>query len=84
MTTPLTYSAAEVAERICGDQDAAQWFITKARTGRIPARKIVREWRWTEADIQGTLDAFANRVLPPPPNPWELSPTSLRRLGRGA
>lgn len=52
-----TYSVAEVCEIIgCVSE---RWLITRVRTGVFPARKIVREIRFTEADVQTILNACA-------------------------
>lgn len=33
-----------------------RWVITRVRNGTFPARKIVRDIRFTEADVQAILD----------------------------
>jgi excisionase family DNA binding protein len=37
-----------------------QWVATAARNGDLPARKVGRQWRWTEADVA----AFVESLVP--------------------
>ncbi len=50
-----------------------QWVAAQARDGRIPARKVGREWRWTEADVAAYIDSLAAAAA---------APTSVRRRRR--
>lgn len=54
-TQPHTHSAAEVADAL-GTTEL--WVIRKARSGAIPARKIARRWRFTDADIEAAINNF--------------------------
>ncbi len=36
-----------------------KWVATAARDGRIPARKVGRQWRWTEADVAAFVESLA-------------------------
>lgn len=36
-----------------------QWVATAARNGDLPARKVGRQWRWTEADIAAYVESLA-------------------------
>ncbi len=35
-----------------------KWVATAARDGRIPARKVGRQWRWTEADVAAYVESL--------------------------
>ena len=52
-----TYSVAEVCAIIGCDSE--RWLITRVRSGVFPARKIVRDIRFTEEDVQDILNACA-------------------------
>lgn len=52
-----TYSLGKVAE----DLDCTpRWLTEQVRSGRFPARKIARHWRFTEADIELIFALCAN------------------------
>jgi hypothetical protein len=54
---PRTRSLAEVCEIIgCDSED---WVLDRVRSGLFPARRIVRQVRFTDADIAAILDACA-------------------------
>lgn len=36
-----------------------KWVADAARAGRIPARKVGRQWRWTEADVAAYVESLA-------------------------
>jgi hypothetical protein len=72
---PHTHSVSEVCEMIgCDSED---WLIDRVRDGRFPARKIVRQLRFTDADIEAILAACAN--VPRGRDPDPLLPTRTRR-----
>ncbi len=52
-----------------------QWVAAEARAGRIPARKVGREWRWTEADVTAYIDSLSAA---------SAAPASVRRRRKGA
>ena len=56
MNEPLTYGLATAAERIGGVSE--RWLATQLRSGRIPGRKVGRQWRMTSGDIKACLDLF--------------------------
>lgn len=37
-----------------------RWLIERLRDGRFPGRKVGREWRMTDEDIEAALDACKN------------------------
>jgi len=37
-----------------------RWVIERLRDGRFPGRKIGREWRMTDEDIEAAIDACKN------------------------
>jgi len=52
-----TYSVAEVCEILgCASE---RWLVKRVRNGTFPARKIVRDIRFTEGDVQAILNACA-------------------------
>lgn len=54
---PHTHSINEVCELIgCGSED---WIIRGVRNGTFPARRIVRELRFSDEDIQDIITACA-------------------------
>lgn len=54
---PHTHSISEVCEMIgCASQD---WLIDRVRSGMFPARRIVRELRFTDDDVKAILDCSA-------------------------
>lgn len=56
-----THSSVEAAELIgCTDR----YLQDQVRAGRWRARKIGRNWRLTDEDIQYALDVCANKVTP--------------------
>lgn len=76
-----TYSTAEVAKQLgCTEE----WLQRQLRAGRFRGRKIGRNWRLTDSDVQFALDVSANRVLAVvsdvAPAFSSLSKTSRRRL----
>ncbi|MGA5467146.1 helix-turn-helix domain-containing protein [Mycobacterium sp. NPDC050041] len=54
MTVPQTYSLAEAA-RLMGCTE--RWLADQLRARRFPGRKICRQWRMTDADIEAATDA---------------------------
>jgi hypothetical protein len=52
-----TYSVEEACQLIgCESTD---WFLDRVRSGVFPARRVVRQLRFTDADIAAILDACA-------------------------
>jgi len=57
---PHTHSIAEVCELIgCDSQD---WLIDRVRNGTFPARRIVRQLRFSDSDIEAVIAVCA--VIP--------------------
>ncbi len=52
-----------------------QWVAAEARAGRIPGRKVGREWRFTEADVTAYIDSLSAA---------SAAPASVRRRRKGA
>jgi hypothetical protein len=72
---PHAHSVSEVCEMIgCDSQD---WLIDRVRDGRFPARKIVRQLRFTDADIGAILAACVKELRGREPD--LPVPTRLRR-----
>ena len=77
-----TYSTQEAAEIVGAPSE--RWLIEQLRAARFPGRKVGRNWRMTEQDIEHALDicgnetcrAVANAVAPVS----RLTPTSRRKL----
>ena len=61
MTTPLLYTVAEAAALM---QCRERWLLMQLRAGRFPARKVQRQWRMSDADIQRAIELCA--VTPQP------------------
>jgi hypothetical protein len=56
---PHAHSVSEVCAMIgCDSED---WLIDRVRDGRFPARKICRQLRFTDSDIEAILDACVNQ-----------------------
>lgn len=55
-----TYAAAEVARQLAGEslKNPEIWILRQIRAGRIPAFKVGREWRMTDADVQAAIDSL--------------------------
>ena len=53
--TVKTYSVSEVCEMISCDSE--RWLITRVRKGIFPARKINRQFVFTESDVEEILKA---------------------------
>ena len=60
-----TYAATDVARDLAGDsmKNPEVWILRQIRAGRIPAFKVGREWRMTEADVQAAIDSLRNPQL---------------------
>lgn len=56
MTHPLTYDLAEAAARIGGVTE--KWLAARLRAGKLPGRKVGRQWRMTESDIEAAVELF--------------------------
>jgi hypothetical protein len=75
---PHAHSVSEVCEMIgCDSED---WLIDRVRDGRFPARKIVRQLRFTDADIEAILAACP--VKPKGRDVEPLMPVPTRRSRR--
>jgi hypothetical protein len=59
-----TYSLPEVAEFLCGDsmKEPTRWLTRQITAGRFTARKVGRQWRMTQADVDAALEVLANTV----------------------
>lgn len=72
---PHTHSVEEVCELIgC---ESADWLIDRVRNGTFPARRIVRQLRFSDDDIRGIIEACAVAARSGVVEP--LVPTSRRR-----
>lgn len=56
------FTVQEVAQQLGKTVD---WVIREASAGRIPSRKIGRDRRFTEGDVQAYIDACAYRAADP-------------------
>lgn len=77
-----TYSLTEVAERlrITDMSDPERWLTSMIKRGTIPARKIGRSWRMTEADIHDMMEAIKNK--PQEPTALDRHPSGLSKRSR--
>lgn len=66
-----TYAVADIAADLCGDSltDPVRWLTRQITSGRITARRVGRQWRMTQADIDAALEVFANRAPATAPTP---------------
>ena len=57
-----TYSLPEVAEFLCGDsmKEPTRWLTRQITAGRFTARKVGRQWRMTQHDVDAALEVLAN------------------------
>ncbi|WP_081346443.1 DNA-binding protein [Mycobacteroides chelonae] len=78
---PLTYGLTESVQLMGAksERQLTEWL----KAGRIPGRKIGREWRMTIDDIRAAIDSFGVRGQPETQEQKRsgLTPTSRRRLG---
>ena len=57
-----THSVGEVATALgC----TPRWLVEQARHGRIPARRIAKQWRFTDSDVRDILTLCANGFQSP-------------------
>jgi len=56
MVESLTFDLAEAGERI--GEVSAKWLAKELRSGKIPGRKVGRQWRMTQSDIDASLEIF--------------------------
>ena len=56
MARSLTYDLAEAAERIGGVTE--KWLAARLRAGKLPGRKVGRQWRMTDSDIEAAVELF--------------------------
>lgn len=73
-------SVAETCQLLgCESED---WFLDRVRNGTFPARRVVRQLRFSDADIAAIIEACA--VEPRQPAPGLPTPTarSRRRTAR--
>lgn len=79
----VTYSAEDVAT---GLGCTVRWLTEQARQGKIPARRIAKQWRFTEQDCLEILALCANGFCTPraemPAPAAGLTQQSRRRLMR--
>ena len=88
MAHSLTYDLAEAAERIGGVTE--KWLAARLRAGKLPGRKVGRQWRMTDSDIEAAVELFGvgPQAIPAPVNNHVradaatsgLTRTSRRRL----
>ena len=52
-----THSAEEVAT---GLGCTVRWLVDQARKRKIPARRVAKQWRFTNQDCADIVDLFAN------------------------
>jgi len=66
-----TYSLTEVAEALCGDSMARPelWLRRQIVAGRFTARRVGRQWRMTQDDLDHALEVMANQTAAPAPTP---------------
>ncbi len=80
----VTYSAEEVAT---GLGCKVRWLVEQARDGKIPARRVAKQWRFTLQDWADIIELFANGFHKPQTEsavqPAGLTAESRRRLLRG-
>lgn len=75
-----TYSVAEAAHIICGDDSPASlhWLIMRlrgARQPRINGYKVARRWRMTQTDLDNAIE----QLRPTEPTPAMTSLTARSR-----
>lgn len=92
-----THSTAKVARELAGDsmKDPEAWLLRKIRAGQIPALKVGRHYRMTDAHVAEAHAVLANPIprtggVEQPEQgrsapgtaftPLPLSPTSARRM----
>lgn len=77
---PLTYGLTDsvVLMGAKSERQVTEWL----KSGRIPGRKIGREWRMTLEDIRTAIESFGVQGEPETPEQKRsgLTPTSARRL----
>jgi hypothetical protein len=76
-----------------GRAPSVRFLQVRIRRGEIKARKVGRDWKMCDADLEAYIDSLANDYTPPPATeqpveiaqPVVLRPTagSLRRHRRG-
>lgn len=86
-TMTATHSLPEVVA--AGNAPSVRWLQQQIRAGRVPARKIGRHWRMTDADVDAMLESFRNTTTDPATsasrastNALGLTPRSHRRVSR--
>ncbi len=62
MAECLTHNLVEANKRIGGP--SRRWLREECAAGRLPARKIGREWRMTDDDIASALKIMSNDLRP--------------------
>lgn len=83
MTTPTVAILAvkDAAQRL-GKTEG--WYLAQLRAHKLPGLKVGRQWLLTEADFATALDLMRQPATPVVADPAGLTPTSRRRLTRGA
>jgi hypothetical protein len=80
--TIRAHATAHVADDMMGCSE--RWLIEQLRSGRFPGRKVGRQWRMTDKDVQDALDICANDARPVNGNAVApvsgLTPTSRKKL----
>ena len=79
----ITYSAEDVA---AGLGCTVRWLTEQARKGSLPARRIAKQWRFTEQDCADIIAQCGNGFCKPQNGSVApaagLTQQSRRRLGR--
>ena len=85
--TERTYSLAEAAFIICGDDtpNSQTWLLKRLRgaaTPHLTGYKIARRWRMTHTDVTNAINQLRPRPggLPAAPPMTSMTPRSRRRL----
>lgn len=76
-----TYSLAEVARILCGDDlvDPELWVKRRIRAGQFRALKVGRTFRMTQQQLDDALASLEVGAVTPSPQVSTLTPRALRR-----
>jgi hypothetical protein len=73
---PLLHTVAEAAALM---QCRERWLLMQLRAGRFPARKVQRQWRMSDADINAAIELCA---VAPQPSTLSLAHQQTERSRR--